>query len=389
MTIEQTARSLEADPEEPGLAGHPLLNRLRADRAHPEVRALLRLIDIGSPANPGDYSVDDARRGLRFLVWAYGTREIVEEITDHTIPGDDEPVAIRIYKPSKTAESLPVFFWFHGGGFILGDLSVGDGTCRAIANRSGAAVIAVDYRKAPEYDLYAGRRDCLAAMDWVIEHGATLGLDASRIAVGGDSAGGNLAAVAAQTWAKKAKGKILLQVLAYPATDLSTNYRDMIDLPEGYLLTTDSIDWFRAKLGDFDRTDPFLSPVEAKQKDLKGVAPCFLITAGYDPLCHEGIAYAGKLRQAGVAVETAHYPGQIHGFLSLDAVLKDGQEALSRIGAALGQVFGTVGLKSASGPLSVRRQQPSPFRQIFLDSTFMYLMMTEFFMDRLLPPKRS
>ena len=204
----------------------------------------------------------------------YGRKSLKSSIKRSTVRlAPSRSVSTNRRRPK---EKLPVFLWFHGGGFILGDLFVGDGTCRTIANRSGAIVVAVDYRKAPEFDLYTGRKDCLAAVSWIAEHGHEIGVDPSRIAVGGDSAGGNLAAVVAQQCVRHGGPKLSLQVLAYPATHLGTDYRAMMDLPDGYLLTTESVDWFRRHLGKFDVNDPLLSPLLAD--DLKGLCPALMIT---------------------------------------------------------------------------------------------------------------
>jgi acetyl esterase len=336
-----------------------LIGDLECSEPDLETRAILGILNLGNqPQHLDKMSVNTARRDLRLAAAAAGTREEVGRVRDTTVPGPDGPIPIRVYEPAGASAPLPVFVWIHGGGFVLGCLDMADGTCRAIANRSGAAVVSIDYRLAPEHDLSAGRRDCIATVEWIAKHANTLGFDGRLLAVGGDSAGGNLAAVVAQHCAKNGP-KLALQVLAYPATDLRIDYSDK-PYAEGYLLSRAVMEWLKNQIpDDLAAEDPWLSPALAPS--LKGVAPALVITAGCDPLRGDGLAYIERLRDDGVRVESLHYPGQIHGFITFDLLLHAGRDALQHIGSSLAAVFGrprpavpgTAGLAADSNPVHV------------------------------------
>jgi acetyl esterase len=301
--------------------------KVRTARPEPEVRALLKLLNVGFPKSD---SIGAARSGWRLLSVALGTHARVKRITQYEIDGPNGKIPLRVYLPSGADGLLPALIWFHGGGFVVGDLQSGDGTCRALARHSGAAVVAIDYRKCPEHDLYAGRADAIAAVDWIASNGAIIGVDSSRLAVGGDSAGGNIAAVVALDCARRGSPALRLQVLAYPATHLGAFYPSRQENGHGYFLTEEKISFFTRHLGNSDFGDPMLSPMLASE--LGGVAPTVLVTAGFDPLRDEGRLYGERLQMEGIAVESLHYPGQIHGFLSMDSVLAEARDALKRVG---------------------------------------------------------
>jgi acetyl esterase len=194
-------------------------------------------------------------------------------------------------------------------------------------------VVAVQYRLAPEHPLEAGREDCLAAVDWLAGHAGELGADAAELAVAGDSAGGTLAAAVAQACAQRGGPRLAAQLLIYPATDMVSDYPSNRENAHGYLLTAERLAWVRREIARVsDVTDPRLSPLHAP--DLSGLAPVVMVTGGFDPIRDEGLAYAERLRAAGVPVLGLHYPGQIHGFLSFDRVLLGARDALQRIGHA-------------------------------------------------------
>jgi len=349
--------------------------RLEAEpRPDLEVRTILSVItSINSRRDLKNYPLATGRRELVAAATMAGTREHVREVTDHTIEGPNGPIPIRVYVPAGSSGPHPVLVWFHGGGFILGDLDSADGTCRAIANRSGAAVVSVDYRLAPEHELMSGRQDCIAATRWVHEHGASLGLDCERIAVGGDSAGGNLAAVVAQHCANDGPD-LALQVLVYPATDLRIDYKDH-PCADGFVLTQEVMDWMKSHIpDDLGQDDSWLSPALADS--VEGVAPALVITAGCDPLREDGLRYVERLRSAGVAVKSLHYPGQFHGFVTFDLILHAGRDALSRIGASLAEAF--------AQPLTAGRGQPSQLqagRRRLTELHFDHLVVSRFLLD--------
>lgn len=282
-------------------------------------------------------SIAEARRSWQLAVKAFGNREPMANVIERQIPGPAGPVRIRIYLPARGAAPRPALVWFHGGGFILGDLYTAGGTCRALANRSGAAVIAVRYRLAPEHDLLAGREDCLTAVRWVAEHGAEIGVDSSRIAVGGDSAGGNIAAFVSQVCAETGP-ELCLQLLVYPAVDLVGVYPSEAENGRGYFLTRESMNWIESYIkSSADLADARLSPLNGE--NLQAVPPAVVVTAGFDPVRDQGFAYLERLRAEGVSAKLLHYPGQFHGFLSFDRVLRGARVALDQIGAELSLAF--------------------------------------------------
>jgi acetyl esterase len=253
--------------------------------------------------------------------------------------GPQGQIPLRIYRPADVPAStpLPVYVYFHGGGWVIGDLETHDVICRQLTAESRASVISVDYRRAPEHKFPAAADDAWAAVRWIVAHAAELGVDAGRLAVGGDSAGGNLAAVVA-LMARDAGGpRIALQVLIYPVTDLGAESKSYEDFADGYMLTRESMRWFSAHYlnGKEDAADWRASPIRAKS--LAALPPALIVTAGFDPLRDEGEAYAARLRDAGVTVEYVCFGGMIHGFAAMGRVLDTALRAVTLIGGALRQ----------------------------------------------------
>jgi acetyl esterase len=227
-----------------------------------------------------------------------------------------------------------LLLWIHGGGWVIGDLDTADASARALANRSGAVTVSVDYRLAPEHTAPAALEDCVAALTWCVENAELLGVDANKVAVGGDSAGGNLAACLCQRMRDEFGPEIDFQLLVYPVVDCTLSSPSIDENAEGYFLTKDAMVWFVGHyLGDLDPKHPSVSPLHADS--LAGLPPALVITAELDPLRDEGEAYAAALRDAGVEVDAVRYAGQIHGFFGLSALLDDGKHAVDRAGAAL------------------------------------------------------
>jgi len=256
------------------------------------------------------------------------------DVSDHHVAG----ALLRLYKPKRSPGALPVLFWMHGGGFVLGSVQESDADCRHLVELSGCAVISVDYPLAPEHPYPAATVTCYAALQWLHAHARALGLDPERIAVGGDSAGGNLATSIALTARDRGGPKLAYQVLVYPVTDLSRFDRaSYLENAEGYFLTRKSMTWFADQYvpRQEDRLRPEVSPLLAI--DLKGLPPALLITAEYDPLRDEGAEYAAKLARAGVDVTHSAYPGLIHGFFSMHTYLDGGKRLLHEIAQALKQ----------------------------------------------------
>ena len=251
----------------------------------------------------------------------------IHHTEDLEISSEEGVIPIRTYRPRESAENgFPVVVFYHGGGWVIGDLETHDNMCRYVANQADVLVIAVDYRLAPEHRFPAGIDDCIAATEWVYKNAASIGGDSAKLAVMGDSAGGNMAAVVAQ----QLREKIAFQALIYPATDFTgQHYESREQFGNGeYFLSSEDMRWFGGLLfGDDDRgADVKASPIVAA--DLSGLAPALTVTAGYDPLLDEGKAYADALRDAGVSSEYKCYDGTIHGFVAFPGVLAAGVEGL-------------------------------------------------------------
>ena len=262
----------------------------------------------------------------------WGVPEPVDEVVDILIPGPGGDLPVRVYRP-RTTELLPALVWFHGGGWVVGNLETHDPLCRAIANRAPCVVIAVDYRLAPEHRFPAALEDAWVATEWVAEEALSLGVDASRIAIGGDSAGGNLAASVALQ-ARRGALPVALQVLVYPVTDFDLESESYQRLGTGLNLSRAKMEWYWAQyLGTDDGTHPDASPLRAA--DLQDVAPALVLTAELDPLVSEGEAYAERLRADGVEVRARRFEGMIHGFLRMPAIVDDADEAIDAIAAAV------------------------------------------------------
>jgi acetyl esterase len=302
---------------------------LRSERLHPEARALLAMMDAQRTPPLQDQSPAEARasrmEGFRILG---GEPDALNRVEDLSIQGPEGNIPVRVYA-NERGGFRPALIYFHGGGFVFCNLDTHDTVCRALAKESGAVVISVDYRLAPEHKFPAGLEDCYAATRWAAANAERLGIDKHRISVGGDSAGGNLATVVAMRCRDAGAPTLASQLLIYPVTDLSSfdngSYRES---GEGYFLTRAAMQWFAGHyLPAADGSShPEVSPLLAP--DLAGLPPALVITAEFDPLRDEGEAYAERLRQAGVPVTLTRYPGMIHGFVSMRGVLTEGRKAI-------------------------------------------------------------
>lgn len=297
----------------------------------PQAQALLQVM----PAPPDFDALDVAtlRAGMDAAVLGGEDVEAVADVRNVRIPGPAGEIPLRVYTPAGDGP-FPGLVYFHGGGFVLCGLDTHDGTCRSLANASGCVVVSVDYRLAPEHPFPAAPEDCHAATRWVADHAADFGIDATRLAVGGDSAGGNMAAVVSMMARDGGGPALRFQLLVYPVTNCdfeTASYRENAD---GYMLTRDMMRWFwQQYLPDPARAaEAYASPLRAPE--LAGLPPGLCITAGYDPLRDEGEAYAERLREAGVDCRSSHYPGMIHGFFSMPTFDR-GREAVEEAGTAL------------------------------------------------------
>jgi acetyl esterase len=258
----------------------------------------------------------------------------VHAVEDRSVPGPNGGVPIRVYWPSADG-NLPVVVYFHGGGWIMGSIDTHDAYCRALANASGTVAVSVDYRLAPEHKFPAGAEDAFAAARWVAENGSDIGVDARRIALAGDSAGGNLAAAVTLMSRDRGTPPAAFQVLIYPVTDYNFDTDSYHENADGYHLTRSGMMWgWRHYLDkQEDGHSSYASPLRAD--DLRGLPPALVITAQFDPLRDEGEAYAERLRASGVPVTLRRYNGMIHGFARRLGLLTRAEEALHEIADAL------------------------------------------------------
>ena len=266
----------------------------------------------------------------------------IESVEDLHASGPAGDLRVRLYRPRGAADAglLPALVFFHGGGWTIGDLDTHDVVCRVLADLTPCVVVSVDYRLAPEHKFPAAVDDAIAATRWVAREATRLGIDARRIAVGGDSAGGNLAAVVALIVRDEGGPRLAMQTLIYPATDMAADTPSHLRYGEGYLLTRDAILWFRSNyLRDAaDEADWRASPLKAA--DLSRLPPAYVITAGFDPLVDEGRAYVDRLQAAGVPVTYECFEGMIHGFVTMGGAIAAANHALGRCAQGLRRVFG-------------------------------------------------
>lgn len=298
---------------------------------HPQARALLDLIEErGLPATH-NLTPAEARSVYRDRrQFTQPDAPDVDEVRDLQAAGPHGPIALRLYRPLGGGTAvLPVLVYFHGGGWTIGDLDTHDTLCRELANGSGCAVVAVDYRMGPEHRFPAAIDDALAATRWVRREAAVLGVDAERLAVGGDSAGGNLAAVVALAARDAGDLPIAFQLLIYPATDMRREHASHVRNGKGYLLTRESIAYYHDHYIDDPRHDLDWRASPLLASDFTGLPPALLITAGHDPLVDEGADYARRLSAAGNRVSYVCFERQIHGFITMGRVLDEAHTAVA------------------------------------------------------------
>ena len=309
---------------------------------HPQCKAFLDILASGGGPPLHELPLEQARAVPGLMVNFGNPEEPVARIENRTLPGPAQPIPVRVYRPTL-ADTLPVVMFFHGGGFVLCGLDSHDRECRSLANQSGCVVIAVDYRLAPEHRYPAAAEDAYAATRYVAEHASEFGIDAGRIAVCGDSAGGNLAAVVSLMARDRGGPSLRYQLLVYPLTDFTDESASIREF-NGVFLSVEMMDWFAdSYVPQADRRQPYASPLLAS--DLRGLPPTYVITAECDMVRDQGEAYARKLQAAGVAVESKRYDGMIHPFFSLGGIVDGGREAITDAAAKLRVSLGaTVGV---------------------------------------------
>jgi acetyl esterase len=301
-----------------------------------------RVLDaLSAVTMPDPWTIDPAvfRAQVREMRVA-APEEPIGSVENRSIPGPAGSLPVRVYTPRERERgALPVLAFFHGGGFVIGDLDSHDGTCRALANTARCAVVAVDYRLAPEAKFPAAAEDCYAATCWIVDNAAALGVDPARIAVGGDSAGGNLAAVTALLARDRRGPRIAHQLLVYPVIDCAFDTASYRENADGYFLTREMMRWFWHHYLEKPEQagDPYASPIRAAT--LSSVAPATVITAEYDPLRDEGEAYAARLLAAGVPATVTRYDGVIHGFFGMGNVIDKAKLAVAQAARELRQAF--------------------------------------------------
>ncbi len=264
--------------------------------------------------------------------------EPVARVRDMTVPGPGGDIPVRVYTPEGSGPFGALVF-YHGGGWVIGSIAGSDVTCRSLTNRAACVVVSVDYRLAPEHKFPAAAEDCYTATRWVAENAAVIDVDPERIAIGGISAGGNLAAVVALMARDRGGPALVHQLLVVPVTDYNVDTPSYRENSEGYQLSKDAMVWFwnHYLTGEGDGRHPHAAPLQAE--DLRGLPPATVMTAEFDPLRDEGEAYAARLHEAGVPVTTTRYPGMIHGFFSMAAVLDQGKKAVDDAAVALRAAF--------------------------------------------------
>ncbi len=270
---------------------------------------------------------------------AGGDPEPVHQVTNRAIPGVHGELPIRIYQPEST-EPLPVLIYFFGGGWTLGSIDTADGICRNLANAASCMVITVGYRLAPEAKFPAAVHDCHAAVEWVAANAKELGADPGRIAVGGDSAGGNLAAAVTLLLKENNGPQLAGQLLVYPNTDYFSDTASLRENTDPFLFNQTSVAWYwnHYLSSPADGASPLASPLRAESHS--GLPAALVITAEYDPIRDQGEQYAEKLRAAGVPVTLSRYEGMVHGFFAMSGTLDGGRRALAEAAEALRTWFG-------------------------------------------------
>jgi len=330
------------------LSGRPPVH-VDGDTLAPEVQLSLALLERRGEPRPETLSPSEAREARRRLAAVYGGKPIeVGAVSDLMIDGSVS-LRARHYAPPEPGGRQPLLVYYHGGGFTYGDLDTHDPVCRILCRHAGVHVLAIDYRLAPEHPFPAAVEDARTALRWALANATQLGADPGRIAVGGDSAGGNLAAVVAQLAARDGGPAPVLQLLIYPVTDFTGRRRSRELFAEGFLLTNAEMDWFETNYLGAARalvSDPRASPLLAE--DLSGLAPALIVTASFDPLRDEGEDYASALIQAGTPATLRRFPGFIHGFIGAAGVSRSCHDALVEIAGAVRGMF-------AAGALPERR----------------------------------
>lgn len=305
----------------------------------PAAAGLLQQIDEAGDPPLNELSPEESRVAAEGFAELGGPGADVASQDDRVIPGPHGDIPVRVYTPLNGSGPLPCLVYFHGGGWVIGDLETTNAICRTLAAEAGCVVVSVDYRLSPEHKYPVPFDDCYAATTWVADNGSEIGVDSSKIAVGGDSAGGNLAAAVALRARDEAGPSLAMQLLVYPVTDHSFGTDSYKSNGENYLLTKDMMTWFwdHYLASESEGDLAYVSPLRAD--DLSNLPPATVFTAEFDPLRDEGEAYAKRLKDAGIAVSQKRFDGQIHAFFTMLLVFEAATEAAQLAGADLRSAF--------------------------------------------------
>lgn len=335
------------------LGGAPI--RIDGQALHPTAQLGLRLLSLLSADTFEHKLISAGRIELSRDAWTFGDAQPVSEVRDFSITGPQGPIPLRFYRPAQATASSPLVVYYHGGGWVLGDLDSGDAMLRHLANRTGVCFLSVEYRLAPEHKFPAGLEDALCAFDYAVAHAAELGCDPALVGVAGESAGGNIAAVLSQLTARRASTgepgtAPAFQLLFQPVTDLSSKHPSYHLFSTGFFLTEAQMDWYKGKyLNSFEEAlDPRVSPLLAN--DVANVCPAYVAVSGFDPLRDEGEAYAVKLRAAGVATVLKRFPGHTHGLINATGIGFVAQEMLLEIAGALSTLIAFARTRNGQKP---------------------------------------
>ena len=303
----------------------------------PQARAVLEQLSLDIAIDPAQLDPQTMRAGYELLSGTQ-SRDPVGAVEDRTIPGPAGEIPIRIFRPAGDA-APPGLVYFHGGGWVAGSIETHDGTCRKLCNAAGCTVVSVGYRLAPEAKFPAAAEDAYAALNWVAAHGSQIGVDPERLAVGGDSAGGNLATVTTLMARERGGPALRHQLLIYPVTDRDFETGSYRENAEGYVLSRALMIWFWEHYfaNESDARNAYAAPLQAL--DLSGLPPALVITAELDPLRDEGEAYAERLRAAGVPTVCTRYDGMFHGFFSMSDAIDRSKQALGQAAESLRKAF--------------------------------------------------
>jgi acetyl esterase len=311
---------------------------LDGQRLAPDIHTLLwldRLVGEDSLAERKEVAETRAERLQEARIVAHRPPIPMARVEPVAIPGAAGPIDARLYVPHPTGEPSPLLVYFHGGGWVIGDLDTHDDPCRFLAAHSGVRILSVDYRLAPEHPFPAAIEDAFAAYEWATTDPERLGADPGRIGVGGDSAGANLAAAACLMGRDAGLASPAMQLLIYPVAETAGTSRSRQTFSDGFMLTRNDMDWFEDRYlpPQADRSDPRVALLEAG--DLSGLPPAYIATAGFDPLRDEGETYAERLRDSGVEVALRRHPGLVHTFLNLTAICPTARGAVLEAAGAL------------------------------------------------------